>query len=830
VQQLRARDHVSVTVQPSGTVTLVFTDIEGSTRLLEELGQDAYREALGEHRRVVREAFARADGYEVDYEGDAFFYAFASAQTAVDAVEKAMCGLKGGPIQIRVGIHTGKPGLDPPKYVGRDVHLAARVMSAGHGGQVVLSAATRELVEVETTDLGEHRLKDFADRVSIFQLGSESFPPLKTISNTNLPRPASSFVGREREVGEVVSLIREGARLVTLTGPGGTGKTRFAIEAAAGLVGEFKAGVFWVGLASLRDPALVVETIAQTLGAKDELAAYIGERELLLLLDNLEQVIVAAPELAQLVEACPNLRLLVTSRELLRVRGEVEYQVLPLAEPDAVELFSSRAQVEPSEAVEELCRRLDNMPLALELAASRARVLSPEQILERLGQRLDLLKGGRDADPRQATLRATIEWSYGLLTPEEQQLFARLGVFDGGCALEAAEDVIDADVDTLQSLVEKSLVRRTGERFWMLETIREFAVERLTEEPADRTESERRHTDFFYVLAREAEVGERGAKQSDWWNRLETELDNLRAVLDRARSARDAAFELEVATLLKRFWVARGHVREGATRLEEALGRASGVTGITRARALVALTICAGHGGVEAARLLELNQEALDLFAAAGDRGGVVRATMDCGTAFARNGDLETARALYERTRSLAREVGEQRYELFAMGNLADTALVEADYPRAIELGEEALAAARESEDPAFHHALMNNLGWALAGSGEHDRARALAFQTLERSIASGDNWVAVYAVELLAVTDARPETADRAALLAGLAGRIREEVGNVREAGEDQLFRPAIEKLEALLGEERYRRALAEGAALTLPDALALSSGDGAD
>ena len=311
---------------PSGRVTLVFTDIEGSTRLLRQLGQEAYRNALAEHRRVVREAFR--SGYEVDYEGDAFFYAFASAPVAVEAVREAMAGLEGGPIRIRVGVHTGEPGLDPPKYVGEDVHLAARVMSAGHGGQVLLSQATRELVDAEVHELGEHRLKDFAEPVSLFQLGSGAFPPLKSISNTNLPRPASSFVGREREVAEVVALVRDGARLVTLSGPGGTGKTRLAIEAGAELVGEFKAGVFWVGLAALRDPALVLETISQTLGAQEELEVHIGEREMLLLIDNLEQVVEAAPELAPLVESCRNLTLLVTSRELLRIRGEVEYPVL----------------------------------------------------------------------------------------------------------------------------------------------------------------------------------------------------------------------------------------------------------------------------------------------------------------------------------------------------------------------------------------------------------------------------------------------------------------------------------------------------------------------
>ena len=280
---------------------------------------------------------------------------------------------------MRIGLHTGAPLLTDEGYVGDDVHIAARVAATGHGGQVVLSAATAELVELSLTDLGEHRLKDMSETVPIYQLGDGSYPPLKTISNTNLPRPASSFVGREREVSEVVAQLRGGARLVTLTGPGGTGKTRLSIEAASELVPDFKAGVFWVGLAALRDPTLVAEAIAQTLGAKDGLRDHIAERELLLLLDNLEQVIDCAPELASLLEACPNLKLLVTSRELLRVRGEVEYAVPPLAEAEAVSLFCERSQLQADETIAELCRRLDDLPLAVELAAARARVLTPAQ-------------------------------------------------------------------------------------------------------------------------------------------------------------------------------------------------------------------------------------------------------------------------------------------------------------------------------------------------------------------------------------------------------------------------------------------------------------------
>jgi predicted ATPase len=556
----------SVAEQPSGSVTLVFTDIEGSTRLLRELGEDGYRAALSEHRRIVRDAFA--GGYEVDYEGDAFFYAFSSARDAVAAVEQALRALEPGPVRMRVGVHTGSPGLDPPKYVGMDVHLAARVMSVGSGGQVLLSKATRDLVDVEVRDLGEHRLKDITEPVWLFQLGPRRFPPLNTIANTNLPRPASSFVGRERERAEITALLQEGARLVTLSGPGGSGKTRLAIEAAADLVPSFSAGVFWVGLATLRDPAIVPASIAETLGAKEELASFVGARELLLLLDNFEQVVEAAPALADLLEACPNLKLLVTSRELLRVRGEVTYPVSPLAEPDAVELFCLRSRLEPTPEIEALCRGLDNLPLALELAAARTAALSPAQILARLAQRLDLFVGGRDADARQRTLRATIAWSYDLLEPAEQRLFAGLAAFRGGCTLEAAEQALRAHVATLQSLVEKSLVRHSQERFWLLETIREFALERL-DERSDAGQMREAQARVMLALAREAESLLAGPDANEAVRRLDLERDNVRAALDWAYGGGDGCLGLTLATLLERYWWMRG--QEGLGWLERGL-------------------------------------------------------------------------------------------------------------------------------------------------------------------------------------------------------------------------------------------------------------------
>jgi len=430
------RDAVAVrTDLPTGTVTFFFTDAEGSTKLLHDLGAERYADALTEHQRVVREACGAHDGVEVDTQGDAFFVAFPAAAGALAAAAEIAKGVAAGPIRVRIGLHTGTPLVTGEGYVGDDVHLAARVAASGHGGQILVSAATAARVAqsgsepqaLSLLDLGEHRLKDIEGAVSIFQLGDSSFPPLRTISNTNLPRPASSFVGRERELEGVLAGIAGGVRLLTLTGPGGSGKTRLAIEAAASLLPEYRAGVFWVGLAALRDPALVTETISRALGARDGLPEHIGERELLVLLDNLEQVIAAAPELSALLSACPNLTLIVTSRELLRVQGEVEFAVPPLAETDAVALFCERAHVKPSEEIAELCVHLDSQPLAVELAAARAKALSTAQILARLWQRLDLLKGGRDADPRHQTLRATIEWSYDLLSDDEKQLFRRHG-------------------------------------------------------------------------------------------------------------------------------------------------------------------------------------------------------------------------------------------------------------------------------------------------------------------------------------------------------------------------------------------------------------------
>ena len=452
---------------PHGTVTFLFTDIEGSTRLLQELGPDEYAEALAEHRSCLRDAFTAHGGVEVDTQGDAFLAAFPEASGAVAAAEQAQRALAQGPVQVRIGIHSGEPLVTAEGYVGIDVHRGARVMSAGHGGQVLISEACYALLDEDSrlTNLGRHRLKDLTEPQTLYQLGQREFPPLKTLYQTNLPVQPTPLVGRDLELAEVLELL-SASRLLTLTGAGGSGKTRLALQAAAELVDDYKDGVWWVSLAAVRDPELVDPTIAAVLGAKENLAQFIDEGRMLLLLDNLEQVLSCAPALAELLRSCPNLKLLITSRAPLRITGEQEYEVPLLQEAEATELFTQRARqvrpaFEPDEHVVEICRRLDGLPLALELAAVRTKLLPAEQILERLGRSLELLTtGARDVPERQRTLRATIQWSYQLLAEDEKRLCARLAAFAGSFDLEAAREISGAALDTLEALVDQSLLAK----------------------------------------------------------------------------------------------------------------------------------------------------------------------------------------------------------------------------------------------------------------------------------------------------------------------------------------------------------------------------------
>jgi predicted ATPase len=810
-----------VAAQPSGTVTLVFTDIEGSTMLLDGLGAEAYKDALSAHRSALRAAFGAHSGYEVDEAGDGLFYAFASASQAVAAVAEAMVALDDGPVRSRVGVHTGEPLLDPPKYAGPDVHKAARIMSAAHGGQVLLSGATRELVAEEVLDLGRHRLKGFAEPVSLYQLGSDRFPPPRTISNTNLPIPLSSFVGREQEVAEVVSLVRS-ERLLTLAGPGGTGKTRLALEAASELVSDFGAGVFWIGLTQVRDPALVVDTIAQTLGAKQELGAHIGQKQLLLVLDNLEQVIDSSVELATLLQACRNLHLLVTSRELMRVEGEAVYSVPALAEPEAVELFCARARIEPDDDVAELCGNLDNLPLALELAAARVSVLTPAQILERISQRLDLFRAGRDADPRQQTLRATIAWSYDLLSADEQQLFTRLAVFRGGCTLEAAEQVADANLDALQSLVDKSLLRHSEKRFWMLQTIREYAFE-LLEERSEADGMRRRHADHYIELA-ELAYAERLDRGLTWVRRLEKEHDNLRAALDHLQD-RDPLRYLQLAGALGWFWDVKSAFIEATRRLEEALASAADDGPLT-ARALTSLGSIDSSLGRSAHGLSRLEQ-AIELWQALGDDTALVEAREVLGWAFYMCGETSRAHEVFEDSLELARSLGHQALVSESLAGVCQVLVATGEFERAEPLAQELYAATRNSEDVST----MVSAHHYLADCAMHRRDYALAEQhrlnALETSLAIGIEMQQTLEVLGLAFTAAGLGRDEDAVRLEGAVAAKWEELGvphapPLSEAWRQRDLAPA----RARLGATRANVVFDEGRAMTWDQALELALG----
>jgi predicted ATPase/class 3 adenylate cyclase len=584
---------------PQGTVTLLFTDIEGSTRLLHELGPARYADALAEHRRIVREAAAVHGGVEVDTQGDAFFIAFPTPGGAAEAARAARDGLEPGAIRVRMGLHTGTPTATAEGYVGEDVHRGARIAALAHGDQILVSPATAALLGGEPLrDLGQHRLKDFDGAVRLYQLGEREFPPLRTPGSVELPTPATPFLGREQELFDAVSLVYErDPRVLTIVGPGGTGKTRFSIELARLLSDDADGGTVFVPLAPLRDAEFVLQTLAGRLGASTPdtaaIAARVGERRTHVVCDNLEHLLPgAARPLAELAAAAPALRLIVTSREPLRVRGEAELDLPPLVHDDAVELFCERARavrpdVTETAAVAELCDRLDRLPLAIELAAARTKLLAPETLLERLGDRLDALKGARDAEARHSTLRATIAWSYDLLGEDEQGLFASLGVFRGGCTLETAELVCDADLDTLASLLDKSLLRRrTGrvgeERYWMLETIREFALERL-EAAGEADDLRRRHAEHFLALGETANL----AGESEGPERPEivrAEQDNFRAAIDWAIE-RDLELAFRLTIALEQFWVMNDPF-EGVRRLEAVLQRGSEVPPVLRARAL----------------------------------------------------------------------------------------------------------------------------------------------------------------------------------------------------------------------------------------------------
>jgi predicted ATPase/class 3 adenylate cyclase len=702
---------------PTGTVTFLFTDIEGSTRLATESAEQ-FPKVLERHHALLREAFNARDGVEVMTEGDAFFVVFSSPLAAVESAAQAERLLaaeawpSGLEVRVRMGMHTGEAVLGGDNYVGLDVHRAARISAAGHGGQVLLSETTKALVEralpagIALRDLGRHRLKDLPTPEHIYELELDGlpadFPAIRSLDArpNNLPVPVTTFVGRERQIEEIKARLAA-IRLLTLTGPGGTGKTRLSIRVAEELLDDYRDGCWFVALDTLRDPDLVPPTIAAALGVRigadkpvlEALSAWLAERQLLLVLDNFEQVAGAASHVGQLLAAAPGLKVLATSRVPLHLYGESEYAVPPLAtveelraaagsperlsQYEAVRLFIERAVSARSDfavtnanapAVAEICARLDGLPLAIELAAARVKLIAPDQILARLEQNLGVLtSAAQDLPERQRTMRGAIEWSCTLLEPAEQTLFARLSAFRGGFSIDSAEAVtldggLGVDIfDALASLADKSLLRTVeagGEtRFAMLETIREYATEKLGA-AADADEVRRRHARHYFALAMDSESHLVGTDQAAWLDRLEREHDNLRAAFSRAPDLGLLDEALSAAGAIWRFWQQRGHFAE-ARGIYDRLLTLPGGSPAARAQALI------GGGGIaywqnDFGVVGQWYREAVELYKSVGDRAGTAEALFNLAYVPLLEGDLRESARISKEAVDLFAQLGDE--------------------------------------------------------------------------------------------------------------------------------------------------------------------------
>ncbi|HEV8401738.1 MAG TPA: adenylate/guanylate cyclase domain-containing protein, partial [Candidatus Limnocylindrales bacterium] len=742
---------------PTGTVTFLFSDIEGSTRLLQALG-DRYPTLLEQQADLVRAAIAEGDGVEVGTEGDSFFVVFptpaGAVRTAV-AIQRSLAAATwpdGSDVKLRIGIHTGEGHRGGDDYVGLDVHRAARIAAVAHGGQVLLSAETEALSGralpdgVDLRDLGHHRLKDLDREERIYQLVIDGlpadFPPIRSLDagRSHLPEPLTSLVGRGRQVDEVVRLVEE-SRLVTLTGPGGTGKTRLAIGAAERLRPAFVDGAFFVALDLVRETSLVASVVAGELGLvetrdrtpTEALTEHLRDRSVLLVLDNFEQILEAAPLVDGWLKASPKVKVLVTSRRPLRLYGERPYAVPPLHLPDlsgaaapdqlresgAVALFVDRARMarpgfEPTDdelrAIGAIVTRLDGLPLAIELAAARIKVLSPGALLTRLEHRLAVLSSGTAGLPdRQRTLRGAIEWSHDSLPEPERILFRRLSVFAGGCRIEAVEAVCDAAgeiggdaLDLVSALIDDSLLTRDdtadGEpRFRLLETIREYAAEQLVA-AGEALEMAGRHAAYMADLAEALEPRLMGADRDASLARLTAENDNIRAVMRWSSTDGDTTPGLRTAAAIWRFWQQRSQIREGRAWLTSLLAKPDAAAEpLVHARAVtaagglaywqgdmadagrsyeVALAIDRGLG--DRARIgddlrnlgfiamatrdmpaaVRLFGEAVEQLEATGDRFALAEARASYGVSLALSGDAEAARGYLEASCAVMLELG----------------------------------------------------------------------------------------------------------------------------------------------------------------------------
>lgn len=782
---------------PAGTVTFLFTDVERSTEMVQRLGDAAYGDLLKTHRALLRTAFTTHHGREVDTQGDAFFVVFADARDAVRAALAIQDALathpwpSGAQIRVRTGLHSGTAVIVGNAYVGVDVHRAHRICAVGHGGQVVLSQVTSLLVAdalpagVRLQDLGEHRLRDLRRPERIFQVVHPhlppALPPLRSLSVLphNLPVQLTSFIGRDREISEVKHLLAN-TRLLTLTGPGGSGKTRLALQAAAESLHAYPDGVWLAELAALADPDLVRSAVAAALDVREEtgrplqttLVDALQNKRLLLILDNCEHLVEACAQTAEsLLRAVPDLTILATSRERLGAAGETSYLVPPMSVPDvrrpqapedlvkieAVRLFIERAasiqpgfSLTPAAAadVARIVHTLDGIPLAIELAAARVRVLSVPQIAQRLQDRFHLLTaGGRTAAPRQQTLQATMDWSYDLLSEPERALLRRLSVFASGATLDAVEAVcvggevgLRDTVDLLSRLVDKSLVvaeeTNGARRYWLLDTVSAYAREKLSaagETPAFR----RHHAGWYQRLVEQAEP-HLETPDRRWMDRLETEHDNIRAALDATITPGGGEDALRFAVALHRFWHIRGYWTEGRRWLEAALAANPHASPGLRAKALARIAAFAQHQG-DYRRAQALAEEGLGLYQALGDPRGMADVLNTLGNIAYHQGDYDAARKLHEASLARGRDAGDKYGIASSLVNLAIVADHLGQYEQAVAWCRDSLTIFREIGDPRGTAFALSVLGTLASDQGDYTTARPLFEESLALQRTLGD-------------------------------------------------------------------------------------------
>jgi predicted ATPase/class 3 adenylate cyclase len=871
---------------PTGTVTFLFTDIEGSTKLARE-HREVWETARMRHHGILREAIEANQGYVFQVIGDAFCAAFHTAEDALQTAVKSQIDLHSehwgdALIRVRMGIHTGKAEIqENGEYHGYlAMSRVQRLMSAGHGGQVLISAATQELLledlpeDVSLRDLGERRLKDLIRPEHIYQLVIPGmpidFPPLKTLDlyRHNLPVQLTSFIGREKEMEQIKQTIRS-HRLVTLTGSGGAGKTRLSLQVAADLLDQFPDGIWFVELSAITNAELIPKTILSVFGIVEQqgrttlqqLIDYLREKQLLLVLDNCEHLIEACAKLADAVLShAHSLKILATSREALSVPGEASWHVPSLSLPDvhhlpaleqltqyeAVQLFIERATlVQPNFTVKndnaaflaKICSRLDGIPLAIELAASRVKVLSIEQIAARLDDRFRLLTGGaRTALPRQQTLRATIDWSYDLLSKHEQAVLRSLAVFSGGWTLEAAEQVCakkESDWDTLElitRLVEKSLINMYessgATRYRMLETTRQYALEKLMESGEDQA-SHSHHFAYFLQLAQDAESQLIGPDQAQWLNHLEREHDNVRSALEWSIKERKGEEALQMAGALGLFWLKHAHFSEGRRWLGNILGGNWSTSDQARVKAWrwAGCMAFAQEDVVETRRIFTQN---LEREQALGDQWGIAFSLHMLANVASVEGDVKTARELHTKTIGICHEINALWVMALSQFSLGDVEHNQGNFALAEELSNEALKHFRQLGEKWGIEMVLSNLGYLMCSKGDLLAAKRIFLEALDLSKELGNkDGMSTVLIGIAGVLETEGEYI-ASAKLQGAVISIEREIGfgHSMIPVEQEFFDSTAKALKESMGEEVYQAEFETGMALTLDEAVSLVSG----